>query len=185
MAIQDSFIGNLRSAKSIANGTAPITNPPRKTTTTDAPRNVPQNIDQPTVDWGKWRDSHDTAVNGTLWESTAWNNPEENITPGAGAIRPLTFNDVQTVMPYKPLFEQAITEYINEPDSDKRIEILDNYGTKTELGTLPGMASYLQILRNTEDAAKRAGDVKYKYAETAENVRKQLEAEINKFYPKA
>lgn len=184
MAVQDTFIGNLRAARNIANGTASITNSPRGTATADTPRNVPKNIDQPTVDWEKWRDSHDAASRGSLFGATR-NNPEENITPGAGAIRPLTFNDVQAVMPYKPLFEQAITEYMNEPDSNKRIEILDNYGTKTELGTLPGTASYLQILRNTEDAARRAGDVKYKYAETADNMRRQLEAEINKFYPKA
>ena len=178
MAIQDNFIGNLRAARDIARGTAPITKSTKKT---EPPKNVPENIDQPTTDRMKWRDSHGIAANGALWD-TAWNNPEENYTPGAGLLRPLTFNDVQAVMPYKPLFEQAITEYVNEPDSNRRIEILDKYGTETELGILPGMASYLQILRNTEDAARRAGDVKYKYAETADNMRRQLEAEINKFY---
>lgn len=178
MAIQDNFIGNLRAARDIARGTAPITKSAKKT---EPPKNVPGNIDQPTTDLGKWRDNHAAANRGSLFEK-AWNNPEENIAPGAGAIRPLTFNDVQAVMPYKPLFEQAISEYTSEPNGDERIKILDKYGTDTVLGTLPGVASYLRILRDTEDAVRRSNTTNYNYAETADSMRKRLDAEINKFY---
>lgn len=178
MAIQDNFIGNLRAARDIASGTAPIV---KNTKKAEPPKNAPKNIDQPITDRGKWRDDRAAANRGSLFEK-AWNNPEENITPGTGAFRPLTFDDVQAVMPYRPLFEQAISEYANEPNGDERIKILDKYGTNTVLGSLPGVASYLSILRDTEDAVRRSNTTNYNYAETADSMRKRLDAEINKFY---
>lgn len=182
MAIQDNFIGNLRAARDIASGTAPIV---KNTKKVESPKNVPKNIDQPVAtNRLKTIDDNISAHRGTLFD-TAWKNPAENISPGAGIISPLTFNDVQTILPYKTLFDQAISEYANEPDQKKRITILDKYGWDTILGSLPGTASYLQVLRNTEDAVERAGDNSYQYAKTAEDLRKQLEAEINKFFPKA
>ena len=180
MAIQDTFIGNLRAADNIARGMAPVAAPKNKVAATEKPKNVPKTVDQPTTDWGKWRDSHDAAVNGTVWESTAWNNPVENDAPKY----PLNFEAVQAIKPYKPLFDQAITEYQNESNVDRRIKMLDDYGSNTALGALPGISWYLQVLRNTDDAAKRSGNVKYDYAGTADGFKRAIEAEINKFNPR-
>lgn len=177
MAVQDTFIGNLRAARNIASGMAPVAAPKNKAISTEKPKNIPKTIDQPTVDWGKWRDAQ---AGASIIEDTTWNNPVENDTPKY----PLNFNEVRTISPYKSLFDQAITEYQNEPDIDRRIKILDDYGRNTALGALPGISWYLQVLRNTDDAVKRAGDVKYDYAGTADGFRRAIEAEINKFNPR-
>lgn len=184
MAIQDTFIGNLRAARNIASGMAPVVQ--RKEAKAPSPTDVSRGVDQPVVDWGKWRDNHSAAVNGSVYESTEWKSPEENITPGGKSpIQPLSYGDIQRILPYRNLFTQAMNEYINEPDRQKRYQILDNYGLKTQLGTLPGVASYLQILRNTEEAAERDDINNYKYADTAEKFMRILDAEIMKFNPQA
>lgn len=178
MAIQDTFIGNLRAANNIARGMAPVAAPKNKVASTEKPKNVPKTVDQPTTDWGKWRDAH---AGASIVEDTTWNNPVENDAPKY----PLDFEAVQAIKPYKSLFDQAITEYQNESNADRRIKILDNYGSNTALGALPGISWYLQVLRNTDDAVKRAGNVKYDYAGTADGFRRAIEAEINKFNPRA
>ena len=177
MAIQDTFIGNLRAADSIARGMAPVAAPKNKAASTEKPKNVPKTVDQPTVDWGKWRDAQ---AGASISEDVTWNNPVENDT----SKYPLNFDEVRAISPYKPLFDQAITEYQNEPDVDRRMKILDDYGRNTALGALPGISWYLQVLRNTDDAVKRAGNVKYDYAGTADGFRRAIEAEMNKFNPR-
>lgn len=157
----------------------------RKEAKAPSPTNTPNGVDQPVVDWGKWRDNHSAAVNGSVYESTEWKSPEENIVPGGKSpIQPLSYGDVQRILPYRDLFTQAMNEYINEPDRQKRYQILDNYGMRTQLGRLPGVASYLQILRDTEEAAERGDINSYKYADTAENFMRTLDAEIMKFNPR-
>lgn len=182
--MQDTFIGNLRAARDVARGTQKLT---KKNGSVD--KNDP-NYNKDVVDRGSSPSSKNfhenfTAANNGARFDTAWNNPVENVAPGGGVIKPLSYMDVQRIRPYVDLFNQAINEYSMEPDSSKRIEILDNYGLRTNLGSLPGMASYLQVLRNTEEAANRAGIGNYKYTDAADSMRKRLDAEIRKFYPSA
>mgnify|MGYP006908846643 CR=1 FL=1 len=127
----------------------------------------------------------DAAFNGARFDN-AWNNPAENFTPDSSQFgtRSLSFQDVKRVKPYVELFNKAMNEYANEPDGVKRRIILDSYGNYSPLGSLPGMANYLTILRNTEDAVERDGIKNYKYADTANVFIKMLNSEIDKFNPR-
>lgn len=96
---------------------------------------------------------------------------------------PLSYNDIQRIMPYKEFFDMNMDVYAKEADPEKRIQLLDFMGTKTALGTLPGTARYLQIMRNTEEAVKRHGTTNYQYGETAKYFKDVLNGEIDKFGP--
>ena len=188
--MQDSFIGNLRAANknqaSGLNGLRQTAQPASSSVggiinQTFGPR-APKNTDQPRVDWDKKRSRElDTWQNGRY--EMAVGEPEP--TGRYVFAEPLKWNDIQRILPYKNMFDNAMAEYSKEPDSQKRLKIVDNLGNNTPLGTLPGIASYLRILRNTEEAVQREGISNYQYADTAEQFRKELEAEINKFYPRA
>lgn len=182
--MQDAFIGNLRAARDIARGTQKLTKNNGSVDKSD-PNYNKNVVDRGSSPSGKdFYENFAAASNGARFD-TAWNNPAENIAPGGGLIKPLSYMDVQRIKPYVDLFNQAINEYSMEPDSSRRIEILDNYGRRTNLGSLPGMASYLQVLRNTEEAANRENIGNYRYTDVADSMRKRLEAEIKKFYPSA
>lgn len=96
---------------------------------------------------------------------------------------PLSYDDIQSILPYKQFFDMNMDLYSREPDQEKRIKLLDFMGTKTPLGRLPGTARYLQIMRNTEDAVKREGTTNYQYGETAKHFQDILNGEISKFGP--
>ena len=188
--MQDSFIGNLRAVNknqaSGLNGLRQTAQPASSSVggiinQTFGPRAL-KNTDQPQVNWDKKRDQELNTWQNSRYETTA-SEPEP--TGRYVFAEPLKWNDIQRILPYKNMFDNAMAEYSKEPDSQKRLKIVDNFGNNTPLGTLPGIASYLRILRNTEEAVQREGISNYQYADTAEQFRKELEAEINKFYPRA
>lgn len=181
MAIQDTFIGNLRAARNIASGmVSPTPASTKATVDKSSPSYKPDAVDKPQVNYGeiksKWRDAIDGHRRDTTWNSPAKNDASE---------QPLGFSEVQAIKPYKTLFDQAIAEYSSEPNIDRRMKILDDYGNNTALGTLPGVGWYLRTLRNADEAAKRSGNARYDYAGSADYVKRVVEAEINKFNPGA
>lgn len=137
-------------------------------------------IDKPELNENDFWAKHRAAFNGQRYVNEG-DGPE----PSARIAEetPLSYDDVQRIMPYKQFFDMNMDLYSKEADPDKRIQLLDFMGTKTPLGRLPGMARYLQIMRNTEDAVKREGTSNYQYGATAKHFQDVLNGEINKFGP--
>ena len=139
--------------------------------------------DHPQFDENDWANRHRAAINGQRYTDVPEGTPEASAR--IAEEEPLTYNDIQRIMPYKEFFDMNMDIYAKEADPEKRIQLLDFMGTKTPLGTLPGTARYLQIMRNTEEAVKRHGTTNYQYGETAKHFRDLLNSEVNKFNPRA
>lgn len=168
MAIQDTFIGNLRGSRDIATGLAsPVQKPGKQKV------EIPKNVDQPASPLRR-------SIIGAIREVAPHFSDDIFV-----SREPLSYGAVQRVSPYRDMFAQALSEYSNEADREKRLQILDNYGLNTPLGSLPGTGQYLQIMRNTEEVAGRENIDNYKYKETAESFLRKLDAEIAKFNPRA
>jgi hypothetical protein len=133
MAIQDTFIGNLRAARNIANGMAPIA---RTTTATPSSSNTQGRVDQPApMSADEKRRRLDSAWNGTISIDGA-SDDFSSARQGSrfaygdrlrGRVTPLQYESFVNNIDN---FQNMMNEWVAEDDPLERTNIVNKYSTQ-------------------------------------------------------
>ena len=180
MAIQDTFIGNLRAARGIASGMAKRGYTPqdsfignlRKATSATA-SNVPKNIDTPSNVTPRTYEQDASAKQGTLYLETP--KIADNSTFRATEITalPKTEEAWQNFMKGIDGFKTVLNDYSREKNQDKRIKILEQNVPKFK--NSEKLSRYLYIMREDELANKNGNYNDFDYTQVKPGIERAIE----------
>lgn len=180
MAIQDTFIGNLRAARGIASGMAKQGYAPqdgfignlRKATTTAA-SNAPKNIDTPSNVTPRTYEKDASARQGTLYLETPKIADNSTFRATKIAALPKTEEAWQNFIKGIDGFKTVLNDYSKEKNQDKRIEILERNAPK--FMNSEKLSRYLYIMREDELANKNGKYKDFDYTQVKPGIEQAIE----------